>query len=161
MKSIAVLGYSNTGKTTFIEHLTNAAAAAGIRTAILKFSRHPGDFDRPGSDTDRFLRTPAQFVGYRNDERWVLSVPAPPPEGHDTPPIEVLPPWMEPLLRSVDLLVLEGRRPADSYVVPCTGNAAVPEDDKYPPETADLVITDDPAPAAARLISIFTHGGIQ
>lgn len=186
MKSIAVLGYSNTGKTTFIEVLSDAADTAGLSTAIIKYSRHSGNFDRPGSDTERFLRSPAQIVGYRNDERWVISVHAPVADPHARPgsattPAETLPRWMKPLMTSADLLILEGRRLTDSYVVLCAGDAATPDELKYPPSEADLVIVTDhrlaaslggelspTGPTIARstgdaveiIISTFTEGGI-
>lgn len=189
MTSIAVLGYSNTGKTTFIEHLTAIAAEAGIRTAILKYGTHPGDFDYTGSDTERFGRTSARIVGYHSEDRWILSIreeiTQPRRDGTATaPPVERIPSWMTAVLESADLLILEGRRLVESYVVLCAGTATSPEELKYTPRSADLVIatdprliaalsgfapdplnkhnpavTENPRDAAIRCIDIIQHGG--
>lgn len=158
-RSVAVLGYSDTGKTTFIETLVAAATQAGITTAIVKYSRHPGDFDRPGSDTERFRRTDARFVAYRSDERWIVSVPdpddaaeapvAPRNASRSIPQRERIPEWLTPLAAATDILILEGRALADSLIVLAAGDARRPEDLKYPPEVADLVITSHSALAAA------------
>lgn len=167
MRSVAVLGYSNTGKTTFIEVFTALAQDAGLSTAVVKYSRHPGDFDRPGSDTHRFGGTPAQFVAYSGRDRWFLSVPGdtvtndrdhagdrdrdrragfPAPSDDRTVDDEFarIPPWLRPLVDSIDILILEGRRLPDSLVCLTTGNVTAPEELKYPLDLADVVITASP-----------------
>lgn len=137
MKSVAVLGFSNTGKTTFIESLIAGATDAGISTGVLKYSRHRGDFDRPDSDTGRLGKTVARFVGYRGLDRWHISVPG----ETDTTGSAEIPEWLIPLAESVDLLVLEGRSLPDSLVCLTAGNATTVEELKFPPESAHVVIT--------------------
>jgi len=97
-------------------------------------------------------------VGYRSDERWMLSIredttrprtntsgtAKPDTSGNAVPPVEEIPPWMIQLLESSDLLILEGRRLTESYTVLCAGAAISPEELKYAPRTADLVIATDP-----------------
>jgi molybdopterin-guanine dinucleotide biosynthesis protein MobB len=144
LRSVAVLGYSDTGKTTFIEVLTRRAATAGIPTAVVKYSRHPGDFDAPGSDTARFAATPARFVAYRGRDRWFLSAPGGDvQEGADRAPDEraEIPPWLALLGDDVDLLILEGRRRDDSIICLTTGNSQRVDELKFPVEIADIVIS--------------------
>ncbi len=73
---ISVLGFSDTGKTTFIEELVSRCRASGVRVAVLKYSRHPGDFDRPGSDTDRARAAGAALTAYRSDNHWYVTLHA-------------------------------------------------------------------------------------
>jgi molybdopterin-guanine dinucleotide biosynthesis protein MobB len=144
LRSVAVLGYSGTGKTTFIEVLTRRAATAGISTAVVKYSRHPGNFDAPGSDTARFAETPARFVAYRGRDRWFVSAPGGDnQEGADEGADEraEIPPWLALLGDDVDLLILEGRRRDDSIVCLTTGNSHRIDELKFPVDVADVVIT--------------------
>ncbi len=136
MISVAVLGYSDTGKTTCIEALAAEMERAGITTAVVKYSSHPGSFDTPGSDTFRFAATSARFVAYRGQKGWFISVPAAPASE-----LAEIPPWMIPLADTVDLLILEGRRLPGSTVCLMAGNAETVEELKYPVEIADVVVT--------------------
>jgi len=162
LRSVAVLGYSNTGKTTFIEVFTAVAHDAGLSTAVVKYSRHPGDFDRPGSDTHRFGDTPARFVAYSGRDAWYLTVPdttvsgdaeddrradapASPATASRDDEFAAIPPWLRPLADSIDILILEGRRLPESLVCLTTGSATTPEELKYPLDVADVVITTSSA----------------
>jgi hypothetical protein len=154
---VAVLGYSNTGKTTFIEVFTALARDAGFSTAVVKYSRHPGDFDRPGSDTRRFGETPARFVAYRGPGAWFVTVPGDPVPSNAVPgraetddalandELAEIPPWLRPLADSIDILVLEGRRLKDSLVCLTAGSASTVNELKYPLDVANVVITASPS----------------
>lgn len=49
------IGWSNTGKTTFVESCAAALAARGVRAGTIKCVRHGGSFNVPGKDTTRFF----------------------------------------------------------------------------------------------------------
>lgn len=48
-----IAGWSNSGKTTLIEKLTQHFAEQGLRVATIKHTHHKFDIDAPGSDTAR------------------------------------------------------------------------------------------------------------
>lgn len=48
-----VAGWSNSGKTTLIEKLTQHFSGEGLRVATIKHTHHKFDIDTPGSDTAR------------------------------------------------------------------------------------------------------------
>lgn len=50
---LAIVGYSNSGKTTLMEKLVAAFSSSGMRVATIKHSHHPVEMDRPGKDSWR------------------------------------------------------------------------------------------------------------
>lgn len=65
-KAFCITGWSNSGKTTLIEGLIRCLSAKGLRVSVIKHSHHAVMPDRPGSDTERYLRSgaaAAAFVG--------------------------------------------------------------------------------------------------
>ena len=65
-KAFCITGWSNSGKTTLIEGLIACLSAKGLRVSVIKHSHHAVMPDRPGSDTERYLRSgaaAAAFVG--------------------------------------------------------------------------------------------------
>ncbi len=50
---IGIAGWSNAGKTTLIEKLTQHFTARGLRIATIKHTHHKFDIDKPDSDTTR------------------------------------------------------------------------------------------------------------
>lgn len=64
-KSIPVIGlagYSNTGKTTFLEKLITELKRRGYRIGVVKHTHHQVEFDQPGTDTWRHARAGAEIV---------------------------------------------------------------------------------------------------
>jgi molybdopterin-guanine dinucleotide biosynthesis protein B len=59
---VSVVGWSNTGKTTFLENLINELKNRGYRVGTIK--HHPGniELDRPGKDTYRHAQAGAEAV---------------------------------------------------------------------------------------------------
>lgn len=55
------VGYSNSGKTTFIEQLIPILKEQGIRLAIIKHDAHDFEIDREGKDSWRFTKAGADI----------------------------------------------------------------------------------------------------
>jgi len=56
---IGIAGWSNSGKTTLIEKLSQHFSAQGLRVATIKHTHHKFDIDKPESDTARHRRAGA------------------------------------------------------------------------------------------------------
>jgi molybdopterin-guanine dinucleotide biosynthesis adapter protein len=56
---VAVSGFSGSGKTRLLSKLIPELARRGVTTAVVKHTRHPHAFDRPGKDTDVLRRAGA------------------------------------------------------------------------------------------------------
>lgn len=56
---VAVSGPSGAGKTRLLARLVPALARRGVSCAVVKHTRHPHAFDRPGKDTDVLRRAGA------------------------------------------------------------------------------------------------------
>jgi len=50
---LAIVGYSNSGKTTLVEKLIAALSQQGLRIATIKHSHHQPEMDTPGKDSWR------------------------------------------------------------------------------------------------------------
>ncbi len=59
---LEVIGYSGSGKTTLIEKLIPALRKRGIRLAVIKYTSHHHEFDKPGKDSYRLRRAGAEAV---------------------------------------------------------------------------------------------------
>ncbi|MCG9966610.1 molybdopterin-guanine dinucleotide biosynthesis protein B [Pelotomaculum terephthalicicum JT] len=59
---IGLAGYSNSGKTTFLEKLIAELKRRGYRVGIIKHTHHPVEFDQPAKDTWRHARAGADVV---------------------------------------------------------------------------------------------------
>jgi molybdopterin-guanine dinucleotide biosynthesis adapter protein len=62
LRAVAVVGFSNCGKTTLICKLLTLAQALGYRVAALKHSHKTLEVDQPGKDTWRFRQAGARAV---------------------------------------------------------------------------------------------------
>lgn len=62
MTVIGFYGYSDSGKTTLIEHLIHDLKAEGYRVAAIKVSGHDLELDEPGKDTWRYAQAGAGAV---------------------------------------------------------------------------------------------------
>ena len=61
-KMIAVVGRSQSGKTTLIRGLVSTLKARGYRVGTVKHTHHGFDMDKPGSDTDQHRAAGADTV---------------------------------------------------------------------------------------------------
>ena len=59
---ISVVGWSNSGKTTFLEQLVTELKARGIKVGIIKHHHGPVEIDRPGKDTWRLFQAGAEYT---------------------------------------------------------------------------------------------------
>lgn len=72
VKTLAITGYSGTGKTTLLEKLIPKLTACGIRVGLIKHSHHNVDVDKKGKDSYRLREAGANPTMIVCDERWVL-----------------------------------------------------------------------------------------
>lgn len=70
MKTVAVVGLSESGKTRLIVRLIGELKRRGVRTCALKRCAHGFSLDTAGKDTDDFSRAGADGVGMLSPEGW-------------------------------------------------------------------------------------------
>lgn len=144
---VAVSGFSGSGKTRLLARLIPALARRGVATAIVKHTRHPHAFDRPGKDTDVLRRAGAAAAAIDGPGGMAYFGP---PAGGLRALVSFLPP--------VDLVLAEGwkdapvprievhrRRIARPFL--CAGDLRV-----------FAVVTDEPPP---RRVHAFGHGEVD
>lgn len=66
---VSFIGWSGSGKTTFIEKLIPVLIGRGMRVAVLKSDGHEFQMDREGKDTYRFTAAGAELVAIANSRR--------------------------------------------------------------------------------------------
>ncbi len=59
---ISIVGWHNSGKTTFITQLLSALKRRGLRVATIKHARSDFEIDRPGTDTWRYAQAGSDLV---------------------------------------------------------------------------------------------------
>ncbi|QLB19616.1 molybdenum cofactor guanylyltransferase MobA [Mannheimia granulomatis] len=72
IKTLAITGYSGTGKTTLLEKLIPKLTACGIRVGLIKHSHHNVEIDKKGKDSYRLREAGANPTMVVCDERWAL-----------------------------------------------------------------------------------------
>lgn len=63
---ISFIGWSGSGKTTFIEKLIPILRSRGLRLAVIKHDGHEFQMDKEGKDTWRFSQAGAEYVAIAN-----------------------------------------------------------------------------------------------
>jgi molybdopterin-guanine dinucleotide biosynthesis protein B len=106
MKTIGIIGYSNTGKTTLIEKLIPLFTAQGLSVSAIKHAHHGFDMDRPGKDSYRYRQAGAHQVLIATAERWALLT--------ETPKAATLAELLEQLA-PCDLVLVEGFRSEGTF----------------------------------------------
>jgi molybdopterin-guanine dinucleotide biosynthesis adapter protein len=71
---VAVVGYSDSGKTTFLEKLIPCLKRKGIRLAVAKHDTHGFEMDKPGKDTWRIREAGADVVAISSPHRMAMIV---------------------------------------------------------------------------------------
>lgn len=66
---VSFIGWSGSGKTTFIEGLIPELKSRGLRVAVVKHDAHKFDLDREGKDTWRFANAGAEAVAISSPEK--------------------------------------------------------------------------------------------
>ncbi|PKY10488.1 molybdopterin-guanine dinucleotide biosynthesis protein B [Acidithiobacillus marinus] len=102
MKTIGVVGYSGSGKTSLLCALIPLLQAKGLRIAVVKSTHHEVDWDTPGKDSYRLREAGAEAVLLQGPQRWFTTFRAP-----ETADLESM---TAALPSSADLLFLEGNK---------------------------------------------------
>lgn len=68
MPVLSFVGWSGSGKTTFLEKLLPVLTERGIRVGLIKHDAHKIEMDKPGKDTDRLYKAGASAVAISNQE---------------------------------------------------------------------------------------------
>jgi molybdopterin-guanine dinucleotide biosynthesis protein B len=101
---VAIVGKSNSGKTTLIERLIPSLKARGHRIGTIKHSHHDFDLDRPGKDSHRHKSAGAEAVMMAGPGRIALIKDAADPQPAD----------LVGYFRDMDLVLVEGYKRADN-----------------------------------------------
>ncbi|WP_207637563.1 molybdopterin-guanine dinucleotide biosynthesis protein B [Desulfotruncus alcoholivorax] len=96
---ISVVGWSNSGKTTFLEKLVAELKARGIKVGIIKHHHGPFEIDRPGKDTWRLFQAGAECTAIAGPGKVGLVIRS----EEDMPPGDIA-----ALMPGVDLVITEG-----------------------------------------------------
>lgn len=147
------IGWSNTGKTGFIEAALIELRRRGVEAAAVKFVRHPGAFNLPGKDSTRFGAAGAAAALAADDE---LVITRRPPARWDRSALAGLFPGAKAML-------LEGRVVPGAYRVLVAGPAREEAELKKPLTEFDALVTDDPGLAElarGRSLTVFPTDGV-
>ncbi|MDQ6956445.1 MAG: molybdopterin-guanine dinucleotide biosynthesis protein B [Mariprofundaceae bacterium] len=71
---LAIVGFSNSGKTTLMEKLIVELASRGLRVASIKHSHHQPEMDTPGKDSWRHKQAGAQASMLVGPEKMLMVV---------------------------------------------------------------------------------------
>ncbi len=155
--TVVFMGWSGSGKTTFLEKLLPELTARGLQAAVIKHDGHGFQMDRPGKDTWRFTRAGAAAVAISGPEGWAVLSP-------NAIELETLRAKLPP----VDLILVEGhkgspypkfqiyRRALGKPFIPDDGTmAAVISDDEIDGLTLPRISPDDAAGCADFLLRTF------
>lgn len=96
---ISIVGWANTGKTTFLEKLLVEMKSRGLRVGVIKHHRGSFEIDQPGKDTWRFARAGAACTAIAGPEKIGLVMEM----DHDPSPQEVV-----ALMPEMDIFITEG-----------------------------------------------------
>jgi molybdopterin-guanine dinucleotide biosynthesis protein MobB len=158
---VAVSGPSGSGKTRLLARLIPALARRGVSCAVVKHTRHPHPFDRPGKDTEVLRRAGAVAAAIAGPAEMAWFGPA--VRGLDA---------LVALMPRVRLVLAEGFRDAPvarievhrrrvSSAFLCSGDPRVFAivTDEPPPRAIPAFAPDDVEPLAALLCARLARGG--
>ncbi len=159
---ISVLGWSGTGKTTFIERAIAECTKRGIETAAIKKSRHEPAYPSAGKDSSRYLKAGARQSLFISEKTYIQETNASSSGIQPLPPgaAENIERWALSQIRGADIIFCEGLQPetqssadpgrrADltpkhTLVVLTAGRARTESELKFPLRDVDILITDSP-----------------
>jgi len=133
---LSFIGWSGTGKTSFIEALLRECASRGITAATAKKSRHEANIAPEAKDSERFFTAGASPSVYL-DEKSML-VLSRKPENLDAEALAALCP-------DADLILCEGLELPGCPLVIVAGGAAKADELKRGLGEATALIAEDPA----------------
>ena len=134
----AFFGWSNTGKTSFIERVLEALVARGVPCAALKRTKHPGSYQLPDKDSTRFFNAGAETALLGGPET-VLTLRSP-----DTLDL----PFLDRLFPDARIVLIEGGEVEGALRVLAAGAARSEAELKLPLGTVDVLVTADSGLAA-------------
>ena len=73
--AVCIMGWSGSGKTTFLEKLIPVLTARGLRVAVVKHDGHGFEVDKPGKDTWRFTQAGAAATAISGPNGWAVMSP--------------------------------------------------------------------------------------
>lgn len=126
-------GWSNTGKTGFIEALLRELTARGIEAAAAKCVRHEGSFNLPGKDSSRFFAA-GNAAALISEREAMVSVPAPAAWDRD---------YLLALFPGRQVILVEGRIVEGALHVLVGGREKTPEGLKGRISDFDALITGE------------------
>ncbi len=157
--AVCFMGWSGSGKTTFLEKLIPRLTARGLRVAVIKHDGHGFEIDKPGKDTWRFARAGAVATAISGPNGWAVMSPEdielaslreklPPSdivlvEGHKLSPLPKVQIWREAASKP--------------FIAPDETHFAVVTDDA-PDTSLPRLGLDDAEACAALLCRIFLPG---
>ncbi len=100
--AVSIMGWSGSGKTTFLTKLLPELKARGLRCAVVKHDGHEFEIDRPGKDSWRFAQAGAEVVAISSKSKAALMI------YRETALSELL-----EGIRDVDLILIEGWKHTD------------------------------------------------
>lgn len=134
---LSVLGWSNSGKTTFIEASLRECARRGVRAACIKKSRHEADIPEDAKDSSRFFAAGADPSIYLGETASLtLSPPLAGPFDADS---------VGALCPAAEIVFCEGLAVRGAPLVLVAGSAETEEGLKRPLSEADFLISEAPA----------------
>ncbi len=77
MRAFGIVGWSGSGKTTYLEGVIKALVADGLSVATIKHAHKRFDMDRPGKDSYRHRAAGARQVLVTSPDRWALLTETP------------------------------------------------------------------------------------
>ena len=97
---ISVVGYSDAGKTTYLERLIHELVNRGIRVSAVKHDVHGFEMDTPGKDSYRLKHAGASMAIISSPKKVAVIADA----DHDMSLVEI----RERFISNVDLIISEG-----------------------------------------------------
>ena len=123
---IGLVGYSGSGKTTFLEKLIVELKRRRYKIGVIKHTHHTVEFDQSGRDTWRHARAGADFVGLAAPGSFSVFKKTAGDPGPET---------LISLARNLDLIIIEGYKTGKwpkievFYSLGATERFIVPEED--------------------------------
>jgi molybdopterin-guanine dinucleotide biosynthesis protein MobB len=100
MRLLAVVGYSDSGKTRLIQSLIPEIKARGLSVAVIKHCHEGFDWDHSNKDSGRFMEAGADGIGL-----WSLDYRA---SLRKVPVDNEVPEWAARVFGSMDVVLMEG-----------------------------------------------------
>ncbi|WP_233005193.1 molybdopterin-guanine dinucleotide biosynthesis protein B [Exiguobacterium aurantiacum] len=100
---LQVVGYQNSGKTSFVSELTTRLSAMGLRVGVIKHHGHGGSFDLPMTDSHRHSLAGAVLSSVIGEDGTLI-------EWQAVDTFELLLNWYE---AHVDIVLIEGYKRKD------------------------------------------------